>query len=340
MCRRHGRCERVCAYAHSIMVLNPSASIDGRLRERAAGVFAGREGELALFDAVLAPPLPAVSLLWIHGPGGIGKSTLLTQLREPAESGGRRTAFVDAASLAPAVAAFEAALGVEHPRFAGEPGVLFIDSAEALTPLQDWLRREFLPAMPATWLVVLAVRHPPPAHWTVDAGWQGLMQVYPLAPLSDPESRMLLARRGVPDAEQPGLLRWARGLPLALALLAATRLAGARGHDGLRDADVTNGTPTPMPTPHGEVVQALVRRFRLAQTLLRRDKPLKAVAPEVGYSSPAAFSRVFAKRVGASPVDWMATQRAATDKCWARDLCSSAAKWADRWNIDFLQGKS
>jgi hypothetical protein len=241
------------------MVLNPAASIDGRLRERAAGVFAGRVGELALFDAVLAPPLPAVSLLWIHGPGGIGKSTLLTQLRERAEAGGRRTALVDAALLAPAVAAFEAALGAEHPLFAGEPGVLFIDSAEALTPLQGWLRREFLPAMPATWLVVLANRHPPPAHWTVDAGWQGLMQVHPLAPLSDPESRMLLARRGVPEAEQPALLRWARGLPLALALLADTRLAGACGHDRLRDADATNATPTPM--PQSEVVQSLVRRF-------------------------------------------------------------------------------
>ncbi len=55
-------------------------------------------------------------------------------------------------------------------------------------------------------------------------------------------------------------------------------------------------------------------RVSVAQTLLRRDKPLKAVAPAVGYSSPAAFSRVFAKRVGASPVDWVAAQRAAADK--------------------------
>lgn len=55
-------------------------------------------------------------------------------------------------------------------------------------------------------------------------------------------------------------------------------------------------------------------RVSVAQTLLRGDKPLKAVAPEVGYSSPAAFSRVFAKRVGASPVDWTAAQRAVADK--------------------------
>jgi AraC-like DNA-binding protein len=51
-------------------------------------------------------------------------------------------------------------------------------------------------------------------------------------------------------------------------------------------------------------------RISVAQTLLRRGKPLKAVAPAVGYSSPAAFSRVFAKRVGASALDWVAAQTA------------------------------
>jgi AraC-like DNA-binding protein len=49
-------------------------------------------------------------------------------------------------------------------------------------------------------------------------------------------------------------------------------------------------------------------RISVAQTLLKRGKPLKAVAPAVGYSSPAAFSRVFAKRVGWSAQDWAAAQ--------------------------------
>jgi AraC-like DNA-binding protein len=49
-------------------------------------------------------------------------------------------------------------------------------------------------------------------------------------------------------------------------------------------------------------------RIGVAQTLLRRGKPLKMVAPAVGYSSPAAFARVFAKRVGASALDWAAAQ--------------------------------
>lgn len=47
-------------------------------------------------------------------------------------------------------------------------------------------------------------------------------------------------------------------------------------------------------------------RISVAQTMLRRGKAIKAVAPAVGYSNPAAFARVFARRVGASPVDWAA----------------------------------
>ena len=43
----------------------------------------------------------------------------------------------------------------------------------------------------------------------------------------------------------------------------------------------------------------------LAQTLLKRGKPMKVVAPAVGYTSTAAFSRVFAKRIGLSAADWL-----------------------------------
>ena len=51
-------------------------------------------------------------------------------------------------------------------------------------------------------------------------------------------------------------------------------------------------------------------RISVAQTLLKGGKPLKAVAPAVGYSSPVAFSRVFARRVGASPLEWVTAQAA------------------------------
>lgn len=49
-------------------------------------------------------------------------------------------------------------------------------------------------------------------------------------------------------------------------------------------------------------------RLSVAQTLLRRGKLLKVVAPAVGYSSPVALARVFARRIGASPAEWLAAQ--------------------------------
>lgn len=47
-------------------------------------------------------------------------------------------------------------------------------------------------------------------------------------------------------------------------------------------------------------------RISVAQTLLKRGKPLKLVAPMVGYSNPVALARVFARRTKLSPSAWIA----------------------------------
>ncbi|PPD11276.1 AraC family transcriptional regulator [Methylophilus sp.] len=46
-------------------------------------------------------------------------------------------------------------------------------------------------------------------------------------------------------------------------------------------------------------------RLSIAQNLIRQGKPLKSIATQVGYQSPAAFSRVFAKRLGTTPAEWL-----------------------------------
>ena len=45
-------------------------------------------------------------------------------------------------------------------------------------------------------------------------------------------------------------------------------------------------------------------RVGLAQQALRRGRPLKMVAPEVGYGSEAALSRAFKAHCGLSPRAW------------------------------------
>lgn len=47
-------------------------------------------------------------------------------------------------------------------------------------------------------------------------------------------------------------------------------------------------------------------RVRLAQKALRRGRPLKMIAPEVGYGSEAALSRAFKAHSGQSPRQWKA----------------------------------
>jgi AraC-like DNA-binding protein len=52
-------------------------------------------------------------------------------------------------------------------------------------------------------------------------------------------------------------------------------------------------------------------RIGLAQTLLKRGKPLKIVAPSVGYASSTALTRVFTQRIGLSPTQWLSQNRSA-----------------------------
>lgn len=51
-------------------------------------------------------------------------------------------------------------------------------------------------------------------------------------------------------------------------------------------------------------------RLSVAQTLLVHGKPLKLIAPRVGYTSSVALARVFTRRVGKSPAAWLARANA------------------------------
>lgn len=55
-------------------------------------------------------------------------------------------------------------------------------------------------------------------------------------------------------------------------------------------------------------------RIGLAQTLLRKGRPVKIVADEVGYGSAAALARAFSARLGVAPVAW--TRRAKGTAAW------------------------
>jgi hypothetical protein len=192
--------------------------------------FVGRAQELAAFDEALAGRSPC-RLLLVHGPGGIGKTTLLHELRARARAVGRTVVLLDGRDIDPSPEGFESAVVAAvpgHGRAADglAHAVLLVDEYEQLAPIDSWLRNEFMPTLPAEDIVVLAGRAAPAAAWRVDPGWRPLVAVNRLDPFGPGDSDRLLALAGVPAADRDNLVTLGRGHPLALSLLADVARTG------------------------------------------------------------------------------------------------------------------
>jgi AAA ATPase domain len=188
-----------------------------RLQATRSRSFVGRAEELGLFAAALTASPAAFSLLWLHGPGGIGKSTLLRRFADEADARGVRPLLIDARHIDVTPAGFDRAVGTIP---GGARLVLLIDTAEALRPLDTWLREEYLPRLPASSLVVLAGRDAPDDRWRADLGWSEHLHALALRNLEPEAAASYLERRGVSVNEIPDVLALTHGHPLAVALLA------------------------------------------------------------------------------------------------------------------------
>ncbi len=193
--------------------------------------FVGRSSELAIFQAALTAADPPFHILYVFGPGGVGKTTLLHQFLRACDEAYLRVFHLDARNIEPAPAAFTGALaqamgltGGDSPlRALGaqeERQVILVDTYEILEPLDSWLRDELFPELPESVIVVLAGRNPPAPAWRVDPGWRSLIRTISLQNLTADEGREYLSRRGIPDERMSGVLGFTHGHPLALSLVA------------------------------------------------------------------------------------------------------------------------
>lgn len=233
----------------------PCATLGERVHRQRARLFTGRARELAVLRAALSAAEPAVAVLVVWGPGGIGKTALLDRFADLAAAEGRGVVRLDGRDVPVSPDGIAARLreALQLPDTAdpvdalgrGSPPVVLVDTYERLQPLDTWFRESLLPRLPADALVVLAGRERPAADWSTDPGWRGLVRVLPLGDLASGEARALLSASGVPAARHDRVLAFSRGHPLALALAAE-----------LGDADDA-GWEAGMP----DVVQRLVERF-------------------------------------------------------------------------------
>ena len=188
--------------------------------------FVCRAAELDVFSTWLTAG--SFSVLWVYGPGGIGKSTLLRAFAEAARNAGYLLAQIDGARVMPTPDGIGAAVweslsdGIDeltYGRTPAKPSVIMVDAAERLQPVEGWLREDFLPALPAETRVIIAGRRPPDAAWRSDPGWRDLLRVMPLRNFSPDQTRTLLKIEGMPTNLLDQVMTLTHGHPLAVSLL-------------------------------------------------------------------------------------------------------------------------
>jgi hypothetical protein len=247
--------------------------LEGRLQTARQRAFVGRKAELAAFDDALGN---GGRILFVHGPGGVGKSALLTRFSERAAKADRHVTLLDGRLLDPSPAAFVAET---TSMLTDERAVLLIDTFERLHGLESWLRERFLPTLPVSALVVVAGRTPPDMMWQADPGWADMLQVIELGDLDPMDAGALLDSRGVAGDLRDPLLAFAGGHPLALSLGAAVavndRATGSRWaptHDVV--ASLLDQLVGDVPSPaHRRALEVCAHTYMSTQDVLRAVLP-------------------------------------------------------------------
>ncbi|MBC8136585.1 MAG: ATP-binding protein [Fibrella sp.] len=239
------------------------ASIGQRIAATRRQQFIGRGTERDLLDSTLmAPDLP-FSLLYLHGPGGVGKTTLLQSFIVLCDARGVPSFLLDARNIKASPDAFMDVLRTvlklpasEDPvaflRTVAERCVLFVDTFEMLDGMAVWLRDVLLPQISVNVLIVAAGRHPPATAWPFDSGWQAVFRAVRLQNFTQPESKAYLRQRNVPVGAHAAAFQFTHGHPLALSLLAD--LYAQSPHTG----DLPVFSPEAAPP---EVIHTLLKRF-------------------------------------------------------------------------------
>lgn len=207
--------------------------LSDRLSQQATWGFVGRAQEIShLHRMLIEQDTPVV---FVHGIGGIGKSSLLAAFAAQVQSQGAVVIRLDCRAIKPSEEGFlqelTAAIGgysadveqiAQRLSQLGERVILVFDNYEVFRMMDTWLRQVFIPPLTNNVRVIFCGREAPVSAWYTTPGWQGMFQSIQLGPLSKTEAEELLHHSGVAETNIPRVMLFTHGHPLALKLAAAT----------------------------------------------------------------------------------------------------------------------
>ncbi|MFC4099356.1 ATP-binding protein [Paenibacillus xanthanilyticus] len=227
--------------------------IQDLLKRKEEELFVGRGRELALLHGELAGDDDGWRLVHVHGPSGIGKSSLLRGLardtgiaavtlngedcRSPDQFVGQLHASLirQGWPLPSDAAADAAALADRLNGAAGERQrlIILLDDFDASRSIWGWLREHWLPML-SVYFRVCTTGRDPLEEWQRSPGWAGLVRNLRLDPLHRHAVDRYMFARGIRDREsRDAIAHFAKGMPFALTL--ASDAVKQHGADALRE---------------------------------------------------------------------------------------------------------
>ncbi len=278
--------------------------------------FVGRLSECARFGEFLVDPI--IRILHVHGPGGIGKTSLLLRWLDLAAEDGWAITVVDGNQLNPQPKTVEEMV-LHHDALRR---IIAFDAFDRIQPIENWLRHDLLPRLPQETRVVLSSRAPLSREFTTDPGWRGLMDSMELGGLSDEECLSYLCRRGVSESGIEAAIGFSRGHPLSLCLAADLALKAP------------GGELKPEQSPH--IVRPLIDRIvgeAASSTAHLHALYAAALLNEIDQSS---LARMVPSDDTRGVFDWLVdrsfvaiSEHGVRLQELARDLLSADLKWRD-----------
>jgi hypothetical protein len=291
----------------------------------------GRRAELELFRTAMAAETPSFAVMHLHGPGGIGKTSLLEAFAAVAAAHDSTVVRLDARELVASPSGLldamrEVVVVPEEGPIESRAArlVLLVDTYERLLPIDDWVRERFVPRLPVGALTVLAGRKPPGAGWRSDPAWRELFRVVSLRNLDPADSRDYLTACGVDPTLHGRLIERTHGHPLGLSLCADVVVRGGEVgagvlHPGLV-ADLIRGLVDVVPDDRQRTVLAACAQARVTTEALVREVLGPDVAAEEAHQRFSWLQELSFVEVGPDGV---------FPHDLARDVLDADLRWRD-----------